>query len=68
MTHQFERRAANRDPDDAVSPEILAVLATRSQSSAGPLASRPTRWAGACPAGRKPGDIRMPNGAVMNLN
>ena len=26
MSHQIERRAANRDPDDAVSPEILAVL------------------------------------------
>jgi hypothetical protein len=26
MSHQFERRAANRSPDDAPSPEILAVL------------------------------------------
>jgi hypothetical protein len=26
MSHQFERRAANGDPDDALSPDILAVL------------------------------------------
>lgn len=26
MSNQFERRAANRDPDDALSPDILAVL------------------------------------------
>ena len=26
------------------------------------------RWAGACPAGRKPGDMQMPNGTVVNLD
>ena len=26
MNHQFERRSANRDSDDALAPEILAVL------------------------------------------
>lgn len=28
MNHQIERRATNRDPDDALSPEILALLVT----------------------------------------
>ncbi len=26
------------------------------------------RWLGACPAGRKPGDMQMPGGAVVNLD
>jgi hypothetical protein len=28
MSHQTERRATNRDLDDALSPEILALLVT----------------------------------------
>jgi hypothetical protein len=26
------------------------------------------RWIGACPAGRKPGDMQMPDGSVINLD
>jgi hypothetical protein len=43
-------------------------VATDVDGKASPPIHMDAKWTGACPAGRKPGDMVMPGGTVVNVN